>query len=381
MIPKDYSDVIVVVNDNSQISIDITNYFKTRRNIPDSRIVHISTSNSETIDVSTFMTEIRTPIENFITSNNITNSINYIVTTKGVPLRFTDPADTNRRRSVDSVLTLMLGPYAGEIGSSHPYGVENPYKISAVTDDCDMKDGVITCRKEKFSRVKFGFYLVTRLTGYFYEDVKNMIDKAEISTNDGVFVLDTDPTKGGGYDNFNNAMSLFAKPLLEHKGYTVILDETTTYLTNQKNVLGYCSWGSNDANDTDHGKPHNTWNPGAIAETAVSSSGRTFEYPPTYGQSLIADLIAEGVTGAKGYVYEPLLYAIANPYMLFDAYTDQYNLAESFYMSSRWIGWRDVVVGDPKTYIAPPSSSSTLKYATIAGLLVLGYFISKKNKK
>ena len=98
---------------------------------------------------------------------------------------------------------------------------------------------------------------------------------------------------------------------------------TSTFLTKQKNVLGYVSWGSNDPNSIDHAKTHNIWLPGSIAETAVSSSARTFNYPPSY----------------------------ADPDILFDRYTDNYNLAESYYMASQSIGWMDVIVGDPKTVI------------------------------
>ena len=93
------------------------------------------------------------------------------------------------------------------------------------------------------------------------------------------------------------------------------------------------------------------WLPGALAETFVSTSARSFTLPPTYGQSLIADLIAEGLTGAKGYVYEPFLNAVAHPDILFDRYTRGFNLADSYYMASAFMSWMDVVVGDPKTRI------------------------------
>jgi hypothetical protein len=95
-------------------------------------------------------------------------------------------------------------------------------------------------------------------------------------------------------------------------------------------------------------QPHHYWIPGAIAETFVSTGGRSFRYGTSYGQSLVADLIRDGVTGVKGYVYEPYLSAIAHPDILFDRYTDGYNLAESYYMASNFLGWMDVVVGDPK---------------------------------
>ena len=62
---------------------------------------------------------------------------------------------------------------------------------------------------------------------------------------------------------------------------------------------------------------------------------------------MIADLITQGVTGAKGYVAEPYTTAVAKPDIMFDRYTRGYNLAESFYMASQLLKWRDVVIGDP----------------------------------
>jgi hypothetical protein len=62
-------------------------------------------------------------------------------------------------------------------------------------------------------------------------------------------------------------------------------------------------------------------------------------------------LVAEGATGAKGYVYEPFSSSMAVAQVLFDRYTSGYNLAESYYVSSRYVSWMDVIVGDPKTSI------------------------------
>lgn len=320
-----YNDVILVINNNSQISKDVGYYFKTQRNINDSNIIYINTIDGEDINLSDFNNYIRFPIERFLISNNLTNSTNYIVTTKGIPLKIAD-----LQRSVDSELTLILGPYNNSIGVNTK--IVNPYYA----------------KNETFSRDKFGIYLVTRLTGYNYTSVKNLIDRASNTTNNGIFVFDIAP-KGGGYQIFNDEMIIAAK-ILEEKGCNVILDNTTKFLTDQHNVLGYVSWGSNDPESTDHAKPHNTWVPGAIAETAVSSSGRTFDNP-SYGQSLIADLIEEGVTGAKGYVYEPYLGAMAQPDILFPRYVEGYNLAESYYMASLFVGWTDLIVGDPKTVL------------------------------
>jgi hypothetical protein len=111
--------------------------------------------------------------------------------------------------------------------------------------------------------------------------------------------------------------------------------------------------------------PHNTWVAGAIGETYVSTDGRTFTAPPTYGQSLVADLVAEGITGVKGYVYEPYSFAMAEVSVLFDRYTNGYNLAESYYMASRSLSWMDVVIGDPKTSVYATTGPLPIELATL----------------
>ena len=95
-------------------------------------------------------------------------------------------------------------------------------------------------------------------------------------------------------------------------------------------------------------RPHNGWVNGSIAETAVSTGGRSFNWGAGYGQSLVADLLEDGVSGVKGYVYEPYLTAVSYPSVLLSSYATGYNMAESYYASNRLMGWMGVVVGDPK---------------------------------
>jgi hypothetical protein len=47
---------------------------------------------------------------------------------------------------------------------------------------------------------------------------------------------------------------------------------------------------------------------------------------------------------------------MTNVEVLFDRYTSGNNLAESYYMGSRYLSWMDVIIGDPKTSIDGPSS-------------------------
>ena len=95
-------------------------------------------------------------------------------------------------------------------------------------------------------------------------------------------------------------------------------------------------------------RPHNGWVDGAIAETAVSTGGRSFTWGTTYGQSLIADLLEDGVSGVKGYVYEPYLTSVGYPSVLLPSYASGYNFAEANYAANLHASWMGVYVGDPK---------------------------------
>jgi uncharacterized protein (TIGR03790 family) len=343
----DYNDVLLVANNQSAVSMNISNYFFTQRNM--AYRVNISVIEQETINFTTFNSSIRIPIENYLLQNNLVNQINYIVLTKGIPLRIENPigsscfAITHQCASVDSELTLILGKYNTSIGRANAFG--NPY----------------SGQEQRFSKAKYDIYLVTRLDAYqndtnndnIPDDVKNLIDNAKYPVTNGTFVLDKDPN-WGSTGSINNNLEL-ANISLKNKGYNVTFNSNNVYLVNQSNVLGYFSWGSNDYNDNLYcynSIPNNNYLNGSIGETAVSTSARTFNSTNrNYGQSLIADLIHEGITGVKGYAYEPYASAIANPNILFNRYVDGYNLADSFYMASAYLSWTDVIIGDPKLII------------------------------
>jgi uncharacterized protein (TIGR03790 family) len=340
-----YEDVAVIVNTNSPTSVAIGTYFQNARSIPAINMIYVAVDTVEEID-STSFNLLRSQVENYMTTNNLTNNINYLVTTKGVPLKVNRGntfSTTSPSASIEGELMLILGVYNSYIGGAGR--VTSPYYYQTA----------------HFSRSAYGIYLVTRLDAYTVQQVCDMIDRSgpNLSVSPSTtYVFDQDPDWDSSIPALNNYL-VTAKTTLEGRGKVVALDQSTTYMTNQATVIGYTSWGSNDhyANYyTTYAIPHNTWANGAIAETYVSTSGRTFMAPATYGQSLVADLIAEGISGVKGYVYEPYSSAMSIAYVLFDRYTSGYNLAESFYMASRYISWMDVVIGDPKTSIDGPAA-------------------------
>ena len=155
------------------------------------------------------------------------------------------------------------------------------------------------------------------------------------------------PRKSGddGYTQLNRALFAAANRLAAFS-LDVTIDSSEAFVVPPSPVMGYSSWGSNDAAFTADHYHALRFLPGALAETFVSTSARTLG-PVSGGQSLIVDLIAQGVTGVKGYVSEPYTVALANPDILFDRYVNGFTLAESFYAASYMVLWKDIVIGDP----------------------------------
>lgn len=197
-------------------------------------------------------------------------------------------------------------------------------------------------------------WLVTRLDGYTLADAKALVDRSIASSgtpaSGGAYLFDMNPAASS---SLNDRM-LTINNLLRLKGLITLLDETALFVGNQAGLKGYVSWGSNDPNYSRAVYQSNTFIPGAIGETYVSSSARTLHDPNAPGQSLIADLVAQGITGISGYVLEPYTVGVAHIDILFDRYTDGYCLAESYYASYEFIGWEAVVLGDPLCAPLPP---------------------------
>ncbi|HOJ04987.1 MAG TPA: TIGR03790 family protein [Bacteroidota bacterium] len=365
--PASYEDVLLIINENDSNSVAIGGYFAARRAIPAVNVLRVRCSSSEVVDFAEF-TVLREQIERHLIASGRKDSINYIVTTKGVPLSIMHGGvDDQRNASVDAELMLLLGAHAAHIGentlfppggsvTTHPY-----FNRDTSYRRCDTIPNSVP-------RASYDLYLTTRLTGLTREDVFRLIDRSGpytlVNKDSARFVFDRDPNPIQLYPLDMNLDD--AGTRMRERGWNALVNSDSVYVTGERNVIGYGSWGSNDHYDhlfTDFARPHFHWLPGSLAETYVSTSARNFTPGQTEGQSRIADLITEGCTGASGYVFEPFSVAITWVNTLFDRYTRGYNLAESFYMANPTMSWMTVIVGDPKSSIItslPPRPSPVI---------------------
>jgi uncharacterized protein (TIGR03790 family) len=337
------AQVLVVINRQSPLSTGIGDYYMTKRSIPRANLCTINTPPVNDIARAVYDSDIETQISRCLTNGKLTQSILYIVTTQGVPLRIKGEQASlqTTASSVDSELTLLYGKLHGATVSL-PGPIPNPF---------------FGKRDSPFRHPQFPIYLVTRLAGWDMTDLKAIVDRALLARNTGKFIIDLradNATQGNQW--------LRAAALLLPKDRTIV-DDTGKILTGIKDVIGYASWGSNDK-DRHERFLHFQWLPGAIATEFVSFDGRTFDRPPDKWnlggwkdspgtmfagapQTLTSDYLHEGASGASGQVWEPYLHLVPRPDFVLPAYFEGRNLAESFYMGIPALSWMTVVAGDP----------------------------------
>jgi len=325
---EDAKRVLVVINQASAESTDVGAYYRNKRGIPSANVVLLNVSRTDNISADEYRFGILDPVKRAIRASK--TRIDFIVLTKGVPIRIGDDGGP----SVDAYLAAMNLDIEGikEIKEEDIRKSLNPYYR----------------KNESFSSARYNMYLVTRLDGYTVADCKRLVDNSLAAKPvKGPYFFDFAANrKTGGYQQMEQLMSS-AGNILKQKGYEVETEDTEAFVAPRQPVMGYVSWGSNDGGFKADAYRNIKFLPGSVGETFVSTSGRTFNPTRDGGQSLVADLIANGMTGVKGYVSEPFTFALAQPDILFDRYTAGFNLAESFYMASLVVKWKDVVIGDP----------------------------------
>ncbi len=335
-----YDDVAIIVNDNSPTSINIGNYFQSARNIPAVNVIHISCTTSESIDSIGFE-NVRNQIESYIITNNLNSTLNCLVTTKGVPLSVSYTACTNgwlsACASFDSEIALILGSMSSSIGQ--PNHVSNPFQSSAVN----------------FKRSSNNYFLVTRLSGYTESDVIELIDRSgpgilvnNSSTNaifdlSGSWPVPDQIWLGAQLDSGNIS--------LQTNGWNSSLHSDSSWLLTADNVITYASINREPENKI----LNYSWSNGAICDVAFVHSASTFDQATNTSNSLIlANLIADGVSGAHGTTHANFYSSLIDYSIVFDRYLDtnfHFNLAEAYYAGVKRLSWSDVMIGDPKTSI------------------------------
>ncbi len=165
-----YDDVLVVINDDSQQSVEIGNYFIEQRHIPSINVCHIRTADKQAItDISQMTqgaeTKAINDIKNYLVSNNLEDKINYITLTRGIPYWATAKGG---KHLFDLQLLSSLANLKYDSGSIFKF---NPFYYYINENYLDLVN-------YKFAKEKYGYYIVTRLDGPGVSGVKQQIDSS-----------------------------------------------------------------------------------------------------------------------------------------------------------------------------------------------------------
>jgi uncharacterized protein (TIGR03790 family) len=320
--------VLVVANERSADGLAIAQHYMRMREVPATNLVTVDIDEDDEVGEMEFRRRILAPIRSAI--ERVPERVDFVLLTRGIPLRI-----QGHGYSVDAHIAgmrLAIPPMVG-LDTTWLDRYHNPYYNS----------------NEPFDSDRFAMYLVTRIDCAKRDDCIALIDRSLAARPlHGPFFFDALYASTGsssGYAAMDRTLH-GAHRMMSSIGAWSVIDSSPRFVVPDVPLAGYVSWASND-NGFDAAAYHRLrFQPGAIAETFVSTSARTFN-PVTGGQSRIVDLIEQGVTGVKGYVSEPYTIALADPQILFNRYLRGFTLAESFYAASRMILWKDIVVGDP----------------------------------
>ena len=337
------ANILLLVNDNSADSKAIARYYAEKRNIPDTNVCHIRTREEASIPRDVFEREILQPVAEHLRTGGLQDRILYIVTTLGLPVVVAgDGGPAGDMASVDSELALV---YRYLVTGRFPsYSrIENPYFAVEFSADAFRP----------FIRRDFDIYLVTRLTGATAIDAALLVDRALATAAPGGFYFDL----ASAQQTLALEWAQQAAAALIKAGCQATVENTGKVLESQTAVQGYLNQGTADANLADR-IPHLVWNAGALA--TVFDKATAAEWPEKSAgagpATVAARYVESGVTGFGAYVGDPAQDGYLRPQILFPAYASGYNLTEAFYAASRYVGWRQVIIGDP---LASPYAKKT----------------------
>jgi len=345
-------NVAVIINDNSAASQLIGEHYVRKRSIPAANVIRIHAPTDESIDRATYNATIEGPIGEALGRAGLQDQIAYIVLTKGVPLRVNGSAgQSGTVSSVDSELTLLYRRLTG-VTVETTGQIPNPYFLGTGP----LRDA------RRFSHREHDIYLVTRLDAFTVEEATTLVDSALTAGPVGRIVLDE---RGALVARAGEDWLEQTAQAIRSMGdpERVLLETTPKPAALNDAVVGYFAWGSTDPQLRKRSVGLR-FAPGAIAGTYAGADARTFEAPPPEWvpmkestnratwfagspQSLVGDLIREGVTGVAGNIGEPFLQGIVRPNVLFPAYLAGFNLAEAFYLATPFLSWQTVIIGDP----------------------------------
>jgi uncharacterized protein (TIGR03790 family) len=151
--------VLLVVNDNSPVSRSIGEYYSRKRGVPATNQCHVKAPVTELIRRPEY-DQLAAAIGECLRNNGLVESVYYIVTTLGVPLKIDGKVAMNGdAASVDSELTLLYQELKGAPPHHTAGSIPNPFYNRTASDiHGDPAGGVRFRRRAGHDRPRLAGY-------------------------------------------------------------------------------------------------------------------------------------------------------------------------------------------------------------------------------
>jgi uncharacterized protein (TIGR03790 family) len=338
-----HSDVAVIVNTNSPVSVSLGNFYASHRGMSSNRIIQVATTTARDIDSLGFR-DLQAQIEAALIAGNLLDTVQYLVTTKDMPQRVsvrnacdsvdTQPASSTLLRCtcLESELSLILSPMDSMILNIGT--VANPYFNA----------------NQPFSRNAFGIFVVTRMDGNTQADVQALIQRTgawqPYSPQGAQAVFDYYGASNTVGDFFRDQIFPQYSSACATLGLTANVDTVNSFLLqNQQGVILYDAFHGGAATALNF-----SYEPGAVAHL----SNYTALYPGAGQQySGAFSVLSNGADAVLGHT-SPYYFSTGFyldkfiPRYLDTTIANARNLGESAFASQTTLSSMNLAIGDPK---------------------------------
>ncbi len=378
-------EILVIANRNFPQSSELAHYYMEKRGIPEQNLILIGTTNDERCSREEYDKEIALPVRTYLQKLDAKGlHIRCLLTIHGVPLTVYEPQlrDEEARElkklgrlahKLESQLKgdgNNLDDFVNDLKSQYDKIHKEISRLSKADQMAAVDSELALVRETDYplsgwipSPLFIGFHgkkiknmpdsalLFSRLDGPTAQIVKRVIDDSLLAEQKGLkgkAYFDArwpDPGKSDltGYAYCDASLHKAAAIVRASKLMETILDEKESLFQPGEcdDAALYCGWYS-------LGKYIDAfkWVPGSVGYHIASQECETLRQP---GSTVWCKMMLEkGIAATIGPVGEPYVQAFPVPEVFFGLLLDgRATLAECFALSSPFLSWRMVLIGDP----------------------------------
>ena len=291
--------------------------------------------------------------------NVLTDSIDCIVTTKGLPLRIRNPKPSpfvfawKEYSSLESELTRIDSINSRDLMGRQGWQYSPPFGNPLAGNPFYFQDG-------PFDFETYGIRLTARLDGFSVQEITDSIDRAgrAVLRPGSHFLVDDDPNAPGAAADQMEQLAVVLEVLTPH-GLPCMYDGSDAFVQDAPGpLLAYVGHGVHGGAPPDY-----LVNPdgGLAVEEADGGVFHTWESYNAYTfnlegiaqmpsrQGLVAEWLSRGGTVGVGHVQEPGVDStnVTREDRMFDRLIEGYTWVEAAWNATRQLSYVNTVVGDP----------------------------------